>query len=101
MSVPSIDNAETCDLGCVRNLAAYVKKNFAVVNVVYAQFEDEVHTISPAVSVAALFGGIGGNLGLFVGKSILIKGKTPKFRDSRERSHGVGGLITPDHVLSA
>ena len=76
MSVPDIDNEELCDLGCAVRLAAYVRKNFAVVNVVYEKFDEEVHTISPAVSVSALFGGIGGNLGLFVGKLILFSQRT-------------------------
>jgi hypothetical protein len=68
MKIPDLNNAAGCDLSCASKLSAHIKQNFAVVNIVYDDFEVEVHTIFPSVTVSALFGGIGGNLGLFVGK---------------------------------
>lgn len=71
MRIPGLRNPAGCDLSCATRLSIYIKQNFAVVNIVYDDFKVEVHTISPAVTVSALFGGIGGNLGLFVGNDFL------------------------------
>ena len=71
MDIPGMENPIGCDLGCARQVAEYVKVNFAIVNIVFERFETETHVTSPAISVASLLGSIGGNLGLFVGASVM------------------------------
>ena len=70
MHVPGID-VRKCGLNCAQQLATYVKESMVVVNIVYEKLEEEVITVSPAVSISSLFGSIGGNLGLFVGASVM------------------------------
>ncbi|KAJ1469837.1 hypothetical protein T484DRAFT_1850197 [Baffinella frigidus] len=56
---------------CIALTVSYVKKNFAVVHVLYDSFEIETVQITPAMSAFSLFGAIGGNLGMWVGVSMM------------------------------
>jgi hypothetical protein len=57
--------------GCIPATVEYVKKNFAVVHVVYDTFSVQTIQISPAMSAFSLFGTVGGNLGMWVGISMM------------------------------
>lgn len=58
------------DLGLQDNLS-YVRENFAQVNVFYNELSYQTIVEQEAVTLSTLFGSVGGNLGLFLGASML------------------------------
>lgn len=79
----------------------YLKQNFAQINIFYDELEFESIVEQQAVTLASLFGSIGGNLGLFVGASMLtllefaqyltrlFLAKIRKYRANRRQSREV------------